>query len=101
MNRNLIWRGLAVLGVVVGSILLAYPPEKKINLGLDLRGGVHLVLDVQSAEALRAETEKDMDTLVRQLGEEGVTGVNARRTEDSRFEVTGVPAPWPSPSQSA
>ena len=92
MNRNLIWRGLAVLVVVVGCILLAYPPEKKINLGLDLRGGVHLVLDVQADEALRAETDKDMDTLVRQLGEEGVTGVQVRRLENSKFEATGVPA---------
>ena len=92
MNRSLIWRGLAVLVVVVGCILLAYPPEEKINLGLDLRGGVHLVLDVQADEALRAETDKDMDTLVRQLGEEGVTGVSVRRLEDSRFEATGVPA---------
>jgi preprotein translocase subunit SecD len=92
VSRNLVWRGVAVLVVVVGCILLAYPPREKINLGLDLRGGVHLVLDVQSAEALRAETEKDMDTLVRQLGEEGVSGVAARRVDDSRFEVTGVPA---------
>ena len=86
------WRGLAVLVVVVGCILLAYPPEKKINLGLDLRGGVHLVLDVQADEALRAETEKDMDTLVRQLAEGGVTGVQVRRLENSKFEATGVPA---------
>jgi preprotein translocase subunit SecD len=76
---------------VVGSILLAYPPQDKINLGLDLRGGVHLVLDVQADEALRAETEKDMDTLIRQLEEAGVTGVTARRTEDSKFEAVGVP----------
>jgi preprotein translocase subunit SecD len=92
VNRNLIWRGLAVLAVVAGSILLAYPPEEKINLGLDLRGGVHLVLDVQADEALRAETDKDMDTLVRQLGEEGVTTAQVRRLEDSKFEATGVPA---------
>jgi preprotein translocase subunit SecD len=92
VNRNLIWRGLVVLVVVVGCILLAYPPDKKINLGLDLRGGVHLVLDVQADEALRAETDKDMDTLVRQLGEGGTTGVQVHRLENSKFEATGVPA---------
>jgi preprotein translocase subunit SecD len=92
VNRSLLWRGLAVLAVVVVCVLLAYPPEEKINLGLDLRGGVHLVLDVKADEALRAETDKDMETLVRQLGEEGVSGVSVRRLEDSRFEATGVPA---------
>jgi preprotein translocase subunit SecD len=91
VNRSLLWRGLAILAVVVGSILLAYPPQDKINLGLDLRGGVHLVLDVQADEALRAETEKDMDTLVRQLEEEGVSGVTSRRIADSKFEAVGVP----------
>jgi preprotein translocase subunit SecD len=79
VNRNLLWRGLAVLVVVVGCILLAYPPQEKINLGLDLRGGVHLVLDVQAEEALRAETDKDMDTFVRQLGEEGTRTAGSRR----------------------
>ena len=92
MNRSLLWRGITVLVVVVGSILLAYPPEEKINLGLDLRGGVYLVLDVQADEALRAETEKDSETLVRQLGEDGVSGVTVRRVDDSRFEAIGVPA---------
>jgi preprotein translocase subunit SecD len=88
----LLWRGLAVLAVVVGCILLANPPREKINLGLDLRGGVHLVLDVRADEALRAETDKDMETLVRQLGEEGVSGVQVKRLEDSKFEATGIAA---------
>jgi preprotein translocase subunit SecD len=92
VSRSLLWRGLTILAVVVGSALLAYPPRNKINLGLDLRGGVHLVLDVQADEALRAETEKDMDTLVRQLTEAGVAGVTVRRLEDSKFEAVGVPA---------
>jgi preprotein translocase subunit SecD len=91
VNRSLLWRGLAILAVVVGSILLAYPPQDKINLGLDLRGGVHLVLAVQADEALRAETEKDMDTLARQLEEAGVSGVTARRVADSKFEAVGIP----------
>jgi preprotein translocase subunit SecD len=92
LNRNLLWRGLLILAVVVGSFLLAYPPEERIKLGLDLRGGVHLVLAVQAEDALRAETEKDMDTVVRQLEEAGVTGVTTRRVADSKFEVIGVPA---------
>jgi preprotein translocase subunit SecD len=92
VNRSLLWRGILVVLVVVGCALLAFPPQEKINLGLDLRGGVHLVLAVQADDALRAETEKDMDTLVRQLEEEGTTGVSARRTSDSGFELTGVPA---------
>jgi preprotein translocase subunit SecD len=92
VNRSLLWRGLTILAVMVGAGLVAYPPQEKINLGLDLRGGVHLVLDVQADEALRAETDKDMDTLLRQLEQEGVTGATTHRLEDSRFELVGVAA---------
>jgi len=92
VNRGLLWRGLLILAVVVGSALISYPPKDKINLGLDLRGGVHLVLAVQAEDALRAETDKDMDTLVGQLEEEGVAGAQTRRTGDSAFTLSGVPA---------
>ncbi|HVR28011.1 MAG TPA: protein translocase subunit SecD [Thermoanaerobaculia bacterium] len=91
MNRSLWWRGILILVIVIGAALVAYPPKDKVNLGLDLRGGVHLVLAVQAEDALRAEADKDMDTLLRQLEQEGVTGASARRTGDSEFEVTGVP----------
>jgi preprotein translocase subunit SecD len=33
--------------------------SKRINLGLDLKGGVHLVLAVQMSEALGAATDRD------------------------------------------
>ena len=33
------------------------PPSTKIKLGLDLKGGVHLVLKVETDEALKVETE--------------------------------------------
>ena len=90
MNRSLIGRGIVILAVVVGAGLLAYPPKEKINLGLDLRGGIHLVLEVQAEDALRAETEKDLDTFVRQIDEDGTGGVSATRVDDNSFRVTGV-----------
>jgi preprotein translocase subunit SecD len=91
VNRNLAGRGLLILVIVLGMAFLAYPPAEKINLGLDLRGGIHLVLAVQSEDALRAETEKDMETLLRQLEEGGVTGATASRTDDNSFRASGVP----------
>ena len=70
MNRNLVWRGVLILVIVVASIFSVYPPKEKINLGLDLRGGMHLVLQVKSEDALRAETDGDMERLVQQAAEE-------------------------------
>ena len=48
MHKNLQWRILAVLGVVALSAWYAFPLSKRINLGLDLQGGMHLILRVCS-----------------------------------------------------
>ena len=41
--------------------------EKQLKLGLDLKGGVHLVLRVKTDDALRLETEQDMERLREEL----------------------------------
>jgi preprotein translocase subunit SecD len=90
MKRNLLWRGLLILAVLVIAAAVAYPPEEKINLGLDLQGGMHLVLQVQTEDALRAETDSAMERLIQQAEEEGVAGLQPRRTGDTTFELAGV-----------
>jgi preprotein translocase subunit SecD len=84
-----LWRGLLILAVLALSIWFAYPLDKKINLGLDLQGGMHLVLQVKTEDALRAETESDMQHLVQEAQDEGLT-LSPRRTGDSAFEVAGL-----------
>ncbi|HWM94809.1 MAG TPA: protein translocase subunit SecD [Thermoanaerobaculia bacterium] len=90
MKGNLLWRGVLILAILVTAALLAWPPEEKINLGLDLRGGMHLVLQVETEDALRAETDSDMDRLVQLAEEEGMAGLQPRRTADARFEISGL-----------
>lgn len=46
MNKNLKWKWLLIAALVGLSIWKIYPPQKTINLGLDLKGGMHLVLQV-------------------------------------------------------
>jgi len=46
MPRNFRTRAAIVLVVLIASIWALYPPKKTINLGLDLQGGIHLVLGV-------------------------------------------------------
>ena len=70
-----------------------YPPQKKVRLGLDLKGGVHLVLRVQTDDALRLETETTMEQLREARGGQGA---DQRRpspaSSPTRFKVDGVPA---------
>jgi len=89
MKRPLLWRGLLILAVTVVFLALAYPPQKKINLGLDLQGGMHLVLQVHTEDALRAETDSDLTRLLDLAKQEGVTGLKGRRSGDSAFAVSG------------
>ncbi len=49
MQRNLKWKWLLILAVVGISCWNAFPLKRKINLGLDLQGGMHLVLRVDTA----------------------------------------------------
>ena len=50
MAKNLQWRVLVALGVVVFALLGMMPIKEKINLGLDLQGGMHLVLKVDTSK---------------------------------------------------
>jgi len=97
VNRSLLYRGLLVLALVVLAAFAAWPLDEKINLGLDLRGGMHLVLRVETEDAVRSELTKDMDRLIRLAEEEEITGLSARpeTVEEGggavrRFVVTGA-----------
>jgi SecD/SecF fusion protein len=49
MSKNLKWKVILILGVIGLAVWNAFPLQKKINLGLDLQGGMHLVLKVETA----------------------------------------------------
>ncbi|HEX2255067.1 MAG TPA: protein translocase subunit SecD [Thermoanaerobaculia bacterium] len=91
MNRSLLYRGLLILAVVALAAASAWPLQEKINLGLDLRGGMHLVLEVQTEDAVEAELDRAAEILRDQAIEEELTGVQVRRGEDDELIVTGVP----------
>ena len=90
MMKNVRWR-LTLTALVIGlSVLAFYPPDKKINLGLDLKGGVHLVLRVQTDDALRSESEITSERLRDTLTRTGVQFASIDVTAPDTFRVTGV-----------
>lgn len=48
MSKGLRNRILIILGVLGLSLYFTFPLEKRINLGLDLKGGMHLILKVET-----------------------------------------------------
>ena len=89
--KNLRWRVLTTLVVVGLAIWAIIPPEQKIKLGLDLKGGVHLVLRVQTDDALRLDTETTMEQLRESAEGKGVSGATFTATGPTQFKVEGVP----------
>src|SRR5216684_1197143 len=80
---NLRWKVVTILGVLVVFFGLGVYPllaarykmlpspgwlqDKQLKLGLDLKGGVHLELRVQTDDALRLVTEQEMERLREEL----------------------------------
>jgi preprotein translocase subunit SecD len=65
--------------------------DKQLKLGLDLKGGVHLVLRVQTDDALRIETETEMERLREELTKRAITPTNILLVSPVQFRVEGVP----------
>ncbi len=58
MSKNLRIRLAVVVGVLLAAVFFAFPLDQKINLGLDLKGGMHLILKVET-EKLDENAKKD------------------------------------------
>ena len=93
MSKRVRWRVLlillVVLGMVGGYLATGYshakkewlgpgnPPvsdwlKKGVKLGLDLRGGIHLVLQVNTADAVKAERDDAVSQLQAQARDQGL-----------------------------
>src|SRR5216684_9299710 len=65
--------------------------DKQLKLGLDLKGGVHLVLRVQTDDALRIVTEQEMERLREELKTRNIPVTNMDAPDPVHFRVEGVP----------
>ena len=91
MYKNLRWKLLLVAGLTALAIWVSFPPTEKVRLGLDLKGGVQLVLQVQTEQALKVETDTSRDQLANELASAGIKIGGVRTTGTREFVVEGVP----------
>src|SRR5215204_4317666 len=87
--KDIRWRIILIVAVIGLSIWSFYPPDKKINLGLDLKGGVHLVLRVHTDDALRLHTELTSER-VRGALSTAKAGGTVNATGPTEMRVEGV-----------
>jgi preprotein translocase subunit SecD len=62
-------------------------PSQRINLGLDLQGGTHLVLEVKVEKALENRVERTKEELRNLLKEKGVPAAEAERTKENQIRL--------------
>src|SRR6266403_261398 len=93
--------GIAILAAIIyllptfvsplPSWWASFLPTDRINLGLDLQGGSHLVLGVKVDKAIENNVERVRGELANVLREKGVSGVSVERIEGTLLQVR-VPA---------
>src|SRR5947208_16197924 len=92
MRRRLWLRIGLVVVVILGSIWYLYPPKKTINLGLDLQGGIHLVLGVETDKAVASQTDRAAEDLKAALERKGI-GVTRIAREGSATITVQLASP--------
>jgi preprotein translocase subunit SecD len=95
MPRNLKTRIVVVLVVLIGSLFYLYPPKKAINLGLDLQGGIHLVLGVETDKHVAAQTDRAAEDFKAALERRGVAVRRVAHEGQASFVVElASPQSW-------
>jgi preprotein translocase subunit SecD len=90
MLKNVRWRLTLSAVVIALAVWSFYPPGEKINLGLDLKGGVHLVLRVRTDDAVRAETEITVERLRDTLTRSGIQHTKLEMGDPGEFRIEGI-----------
>ena len=96
MDRKLIYRILLILGIVGICGFYTFPLEKRINLGLDLQGGMHLLLKVDtshlSGQAKLDACDRAVEVIRNRIDEFGVreTSIQKQGEDEIVVQLPGV-----------
>ena len=108
MNKNLLWKLLLIVGILLvflfgifgvpksfsGQGLLAAVTDH-IHLGLDLRGGTHLILQVQVNDAVNVDSDNAVEILKEQLNKHKIAFAEVTKPDPTnspdKIVLKGVP----------
>ncbi len=110
MDRKLMWRAGIILAVFLLCVIgiIGFPTSRaalmenisrNIRLGLDLRGGSHLILQVQVQDAMKIEADQAMERLKESLRKAGIEYTTMERNDPAsvaeadsiQINISGVP----------
>jgi len=110
MLKGLKWKLIFYAAITLFAILLLLPtlisqlpswfykviPTEKIHLGLDLQGGMHLILEVEAEKAVESYVERVKNNLKDDLKDKGVPVGKIEREKSNQIilEVSGDKEKW-------
>ncbi|OGP62247.1 MAG: protein-export membrane protein SecD [Deltaproteobacteria bacterium RBG_13_47_9] len=110
MFSDLKWKFILYAAIALFAILLFLPtltsqlpawyykviPTEKIHLGLDLQGGMHLILEVESGKAVESYVERLKNNLIDDLRSRGIPAGRVEREKKDQIvlEVSGEKGKW-------
>jgi len=84
-----------VLLVVAVSVWYLYPLKRALNLGLDLQGGIHLMLGVEADKHVASQTDRTAEDLKKALERKGIGVQRIAREGNSTIQVElASPQSW-------
>jgi preprotein translocase subunit SecD len=96
LRPELRWKAIGYGAFLLACAVAVWPPHDqngvpgKIHLGLDLRGGIHLVLQVVVEDALNATVDDAVTTAREQATRKGIQFGAMQRVSPTSFSVEGT-----------
>ena len=107
-NRTLLWKAVIIVGILLAFLFgifgipsslsgqgLLTAMTDRIHLGLDLRGGTHLILQVQVNDAVKVDSDNAVEVLKEQLNKRKIAFAEISKPDPDnnpdRIVIKGVP----------
>jgi len=90
MKKGLRWKIILTLVVLAGCLVISYPLKKKIKLGLDLKGGIHLRMQVITEDAITMETDQEILRLQELFKKNSITFTSMIKDTPGKFAIQGT-----------
>src|SRR5580765_2570599 len=90
---GVVFTALGVYPIVAGRFGINSPAwlmDKQLKLGLDLKGGVQLVLRVETDDALKGETDVETERLREELQNRKIAFSTLTAANSTQFRVEGI-----------
>ena len=97
MRKRVQWRLIFILAITVACVLgsSGLPPswsnvKERIHLGLDLRGGMHMILQVVTDDAVNIETDQAVDRIKEELRSRQISFAEVRKRDLKNLEIREI-----------